>query len=82
METSHHEGVEAHGQGQALPEGWWGADVFWQLSHEEGVTRTMSAEAVARIERCHAYLLGRASGGRHAVWNQHGVWRLGHDPCR
>ena len=31
METSHHEGAEAHGQGQALPEGWWGADVFWQL---------------------------------------------------
>ena len=43
-------------------EGWWGADVFWQLSHEDGVTRTLSAEAVARIERCHAYLLGRASG--------------------
>ena len=37
--------------------------MFWQLSHEEGVTRTLSAEAVARIERCHAYLLGRASGG-------------------
>ena len=63
MDTSHHEGADAHGQGQALPEGWWGADVFWQLSHEEGVTRTLSAEAVARIERCHAYLLERASGG-------------------
>ena len=63
METSHHEGAEAHGQGQALPEGWWGADVFWQLSHGEGVTRTLSEEAVARIERCHAYLLSRASGG-------------------
>ena len=63
METSHHEGSETHGQGQALPEGWWGADVFWQLCEEEGTTRTLSAEAVARIERCHAYLLGRASGG-------------------
>ena len=63
METSRHQGVEAHGQGQTLPEGWWGADVCWQLLHEEGVTRTLSPQAVSRIERCHDYLLGRASGG-------------------
>lgn len=62
MESSQHRGTKSQGQGDALPEGWWGADVFWQLSREKGVPRTLSPESIARIERCHVYLLERAAG--------------------
>ncbi|MDA0728786.1 MAG: histidine ammonia-lyase [Bacteroidetes bacterium] len=59
METSHDQEPNV----KTLPEGWWGADVFWKLQRERGTTWTLSQEAIDRVEACHVYLLGRVEGG-------------------
>ena len=46
-----------------LPEGWWNAGTFWSLSSNDKNTWALSQEDIRRIERCHAYLAERASGG-------------------
>ena len=46
-----------------LPEGWWNAGTFWSLSSNDKNTWALSQEDIRRMERCHAYLAERASGG-------------------
>ena len=46
-----------------LPEGWWNAGMFWSLSSNDKNTWALSQEDIRRMERCHAYLAERASGG-------------------
>ena len=46
-----------------LPEGWWSAGTFWSLSSNDKNTWALSQEDIRRMERCHAYLAERASGG-------------------
>ena len=46
-----------------LPEGWWNAGTFWSLSSNDKNMWALSQEDIRRMERCHAYLAERASGG-------------------
>ncbi len=46
-----------------LPEGCWNAGTFWFLSSNDKNTWALSQEDIRRMERCHAYLAERASGG-------------------